>query len=379
LYLWHWPLIALASYHQERPLTALEATAVVAVSLVAAMLSWRYVERPFRKSHHASERPALSPTDRRFAIRIALGVALMASVALVLKIEKGLPQRYNAGVRTALEQMVSVNPLRGSCDGYENIFAHDDVCNVGRKKAPGESYEVALFGDSMADHWSSLVDKYADQHALAARQVTNSACALLLGAKIASSPARQVRECTLYHQEAEKFIAANPGLKLAVISGFWEGWLWGLEHPGQLYPEGRVAMWTGAGSPPVPHFRAILRKTVEAFTSHGIKVLLIGQTPRYLMLPMRCAVASIAAGADTAQCGKPSALARSELAASDAALTELARDMPLVSVALPSEFMCRKANCALVEKSTFLYKNGGHINRFGAVVLGEFIAFPELK
>src|SRR5205807_671338 len=50
LYLWHWPLLSLASYSLERQLTAPEALSVVAVSAGLAVASWRYVEQPFRVS-----------------------------------------------------------------------------------------------------------------------------------------------------------------------------------------------------------------------------------------------------------------------------------------------------------------------------------------
>ncbi len=48
LYLWHWPLLALGRYYAVRDLTAVETTVVLAVAALAAVASWRYVERPFR-------------------------------------------------------------------------------------------------------------------------------------------------------------------------------------------------------------------------------------------------------------------------------------------------------------------------------------------
>jgi peptidoglycan/LPS O-acetylase OafA/YrhL len=378
LYLWHWPLIALASYRLERPLTAVEAAAVIAVSAVIAFLSWRYVERPFRASHTATTARVLTGADRRFAFGATLGVALMASVAFCLKIEKGFPQRYEASVRTLLEQMVTPSATRGQCDGFENVFANDGTCNFGRKKAAGESYEVAIFGDSMADQWSPLIAKFSVEHKLAGRQVTNSGCPMLRDpSKLGMAP----DDCKDYQREAEKFVTANPNLKLAIISGFWEGWLWRTENPHLQYSEGMALQSTLAQTTikATPRFDAALNETIQFFTGRGIKVMLLGQTPRYLALPLRCVVSNIARGHEASACGKPAAAARQELVLSNSALGKAARENPQVTLSLPIDYICAGDNCLLMLKDTFLYKNGGHINPLGALVFGDFVRFPELK
>src|SRR5262249_38879271 len=48
LYLWHWPLLALARYHLDRPLRWTELSAIVGASLLAAIATYRYVELPAR-------------------------------------------------------------------------------------------------------------------------------------------------------------------------------------------------------------------------------------------------------------------------------------------------------------------------------------------
>jgi peptidoglycan/LPS O-acetylase OafA/YrhL len=385
LYLWHWPLIALASYRIERPLVPVEAAAVIAVSALMAFLSWRFVERPFRSRHiggtsNEPARQALPQVDRRFVAGALSGVVLAACVALVLKIERGFPQRYHAGVRAVLEQMVSGNPVRSSCDNYQNIFRNDAVCNFGRKKTAGESYEVAVFGDSMADHWTPLVAKFAQLKNLAGRQVTNGGCGLFFGVDIPATPGAKARECAAYQREAEKFIAENPKLKVAVISGYWEKWLGRIEAQ-KILTEAELPVSKTAigGAIAAPRFDAVLAKTVKVFTDRGIKVLLIGQIPGYPELPVRCVVASIEEGSDAAKCGKPKTAAIAELATSNQALTRAAGNSPLVSTDLPLDYMCQTDRCSPILKGTYLYHDGGHLNRYGSEILGEFLRFPELN
>lgn len=58
LYLWHWPLLVFARHFAIRELTAAERLGVLLASVVLAMASWRYIERPFRGGATASCRDA---------------------------------------------------------------------------------------------------------------------------------------------------------------------------------------------------------------------------------------------------------------------------------------------------------------------------------
>jgi len=84
LYLWHWPLIVLATAWIGRPLTLPEGLAVVTASFAPAWLSRRYVEEPVRRSRPLTARPIL-------ALRLGLaltcvgvfsGLGLLAAVWL---------------------------------------------------------------------------------------------------------------------------------------------------------------------------------------------------------------------------------------------------------------------------------------------------------
>lgn len=382
LYLWHWPLIALSSYHLERALSVSDAIGVVAVSFGVAYLSWRYVERPFRASPEhggaaALRAPMLSAADKRFVVGALTGVALCVGAAGGLKIFKGLPQRYDSTARMLLQQMVTGNPLRSACDDHQNIFRNDTICNFGRKKAPGASYEVALFGDSMADHWGPLVAKYAEENNLAGRQVTNGGCGLLFGVEIPAWPLAKLKECSAYQTEAEKFLAANPGLKVAVISGFWEKWLGRLEDPAQRVdvPVNRVS---DADGDPTPKFTAAMDSTLKAFTDRGVKVVLIGQIPIYSPLPVRCIVKAAQAGLPGDTCGMSRDSAFAQLKRSDEALKRAASRHPGVSVSLPSDYMCQETRCSPFLDGRFLYKNDGHVNQAGAETLRKYVTFPSL-
>ncbi|HMN36965.1 MAG TPA: acyltransferase family protein [Hyphomicrobium sp.] len=370
-YLWHWPLISLLSYRLERPLYAHEAAAVVGLAFVISVASWRFVERPFRVPRERGLSAHAGRPDARFALQSVAAVLAIVAIAVALKVGRGFPQRYDAQVQTAMKQMVSGNPIRGACDNYENIFRNDDVCSIGRKRRPGQSYEVALFGDSMADHWTPMVAKYATEQNLTFRQVTNGGCGLFFGIAIPARPAAKANECSHYQQEAKKFIGANPGLKVAVLSGYWEKWLSRIEFPehAQDFAPPNVQR--------TPKFDAVLKQTLDVFTSKGIRVVLIGQIPVYGMLPVRCVVSRIEHKEDAASCGLTRQAAAAQMHLSNAALERAASENPMVTVSLPAHYMCQEKMCSPVMGGTLLYKNASHVNRYGAVALRRFVEFPN--
>lgn len=378
LYLWHWPLIALASYRLERPLNAGEASLIVLISVAVAIFSWRWIERPFRSSHRPADAPSgkaatRTSSDGKFVVAALSCVVVMATAAGTIKGMKGFPNRFASDSRRVLSQLVAGNPVRMACDNYENIFANDDVCNFGKKRDPGDSYEIALFGDSMGDHWAQLVAKYAEDHNLAGRQVTNGGCALLFDVPVPGETEDKTVECASYQTEAKKFIDLNPKLKIAVISAYWEKWLRLLDFAAAQ--DAKSADHAGRSK---LNFDSALEKTVRAFTDRGIKVVMIGQIPTYAVLPVRCIIGAIENHRDASTCGMSKTAALEELKLSNAALLRVAAANPGVSVSLPSDFMCQEQRCSPMMDGILLYKNGGHVNQFGSKLLERFVKFPQL-
>jgi peptidoglycan/LPS O-acetylase OafA/YrhL len=72
-YLWHWPTIAFARIALGRELSPILMTLAVAASFAAAVISWRFIETPFR-------RPSKLP-DPRLLLRYAAALGASLGVA----------------------------------------------------------------------------------------------------------------------------------------------------------------------------------------------------------------------------------------------------------------------------------------------------------
>ncbi|HET6389376.1 acyltransferase family protein [Hyphomicrobium sp.] len=372
LYLWHWPLLALASYRLERPLHASEAAHIVVVSVIAAVISWRWIERPFRTSRPADG--ARDPFDLKFVATALSCLLIMAVAGGAIKAMRGWPERFGPEARRVLNQLVAGNPHRKACDMLENVFANDGICNFGKRRPAGASYEIALFGDSMGDHWAPLVAKYAEDHHLSGRQVTNGGCALLFGVALPAEDEDKTQECAAYQREAMKFIERNPGLKIAVISNYWEKWLFRVNAAAAAKGKGADQ----SSRPAALDFEQALKETVRTFTGHGIKVVMIGQIPSYGGLPVRCIISAVESHRDVSNCGMSKMEAVDSLKRSNDALTRVAARNPRVSLSLPVEFMCGEERCSPIMDGVLLYKNGGHVNQYGSQLLGRFVKFPSI-
>ena len=51
LYLWHWPILVFGHLIANHPLRAAERVGLVGLTFIVSWLSWRFVERPFRRAH----------------------------------------------------------------------------------------------------------------------------------------------------------------------------------------------------------------------------------------------------------------------------------------------------------------------------------------
>jgi len=176
LYLWHWPVIVLHSYgisvNRESllphryvglfPFIRVDMFAEIAISFLLAVLSWRFVERPFRsRSRRISRRPL-------FALSAAVMVLLIAFSASVIFAD-GFKARFSPqSVKIASYLAIKDGGVAGGAGGCFIVDGgptalDNDKClrTVDGKK------NYLLIGDSFAGAlWSGLSSSLPDDHVL---------------------------------------------------------------------------------------------------------------------------------------------------------------------------------------------------------------------
>lgn len=195
-YLWHWPLLVMAPVlFPDHPLQV--TVAAVALSLVLAELSYRFVEKPFR--HHVALR---LPTGGVVAAALTGTVATAGALTLTKRDSAGeqLSERQRL-LLAAREDRPTLYAL-GCHVGLTEM--HVGECTVGLRDS---LHVVVLFGDSHAAHWYPARDRLAIDLGWKLVSITKPACPSVEAAVLLESHWCPYHECTAWGAAALRRIA----------------------------------------------------------------------------------------------------------------------------------------------------------------------------
>ncbi|WP_334146070.1 acyltransferase family protein [Hyphomicrobium sp.] len=361
IYLYHWPILAFATYTLGRAPQPAEAAALMALAMGLAALSWLFVEQKLTRAIGLYTASPLSLMGRTLAASGAFVVFGLAGLA-----GEGWPQRLDEPTALVYRAATSSNPLRHSCDGYDLAFSHQDACTFGAPLGK-TGYEIAVFGDSNADHFVPMIAKLAARAKLPGRQVTQSMCGPLIGAKRMRAENVE-RACTAYQRTILDFLDRNPNLKIAVLSSAWSSYT--KASANKLFPE-------AASGEPRP-FADFARHTIDTLRRRGIKVLVIGQVPHFRTFSLSCLVNAARLDTEAMDCTIPRAQVDRELDPSQTAFRAIAASDPGVTFLDMVDLLCTRDRCSAFKDDILLYRDRGHLNGLGAAYLARYATLPSV-
>ena len=251
LYLWHWPLIVFAEYRQGVDLRPLQSAAVIAVSLAAAWLSWRYVEQPFRDHRRFDSRKIFHWSAGSI---VALALASMALVSL-----GGWSTRFPAATVQLAAAKTDFSPARGTCLP-DREGADLTRCVLGGKAAPA----AMIWGDSHGIELAWALGERLARQGKSLAQRTLPDCPPALDYDIPGKA-----DCSRFNARVMQEIEGNRDIKTVYLAGFWAS---------ERYRD------TGVLSR--------LDQTIKRLLASGKQVVLIGAVPRQdFEVPRRLAIA----------------------------------------------------------------------------------------
>lgn len=273
LYLWHWPIFVLFRMEAGSIVLSVGAgAAAIALSLVCAWASWRFVEQPFRARAGGS----FSRTDifRLAAAATAIGVG---SFGIVIAFD-GLPRRMSSDVRAQYVASGELGALEASCTVATVAPAR---CRLGAA-APAAHASVLLWGDSHAAAVAPGLNKFMKSRGLTGIAAYRAGCVPLLG-----TMRRDVGDgilCARFNNAVFEMLRQRDDLDTVVLVGRWA-----LAAEGQrLAAEGgrplvlrRVDDKTSNQDPVLDFrvFEAALTETVQAIRATGRTVIIVEGTP----------------------------------------------------------------------------------------------------
>jgi peptidoglycan/LPS O-acetylase OafA/YrhL len=166
LYLWHWPALVLPSSALGRPLHVIERFACIALTIVLAHLTNRFIEEPLRHIEIAPRRlylTALSTT----AVSLAVGFLITTTASSIIS-TRGV-QSYSFD----LKEVMAKPAVYGDNCHVNYGETKSGYCTYGDKTS---STTIVLYGDSHAAQWFPGLEQLAIQKHFKLISLTKSAC-----------------------------------------------------------------------------------------------------------------------------------------------------------------------------------------------------------
>jgi peptidoglycan/LPS O-acetylase OafA/YrhL len=350
LYLWHWPIITLyRHYNLNRPISVTEALCLTAVMAVASVLSWRYVEEPFRR--------APWPAWKSIGMGCATASAL-AAVSLIVIVSAGFPQRMppSATMYESLEGMWAWD-----CPQEKVIVqfgSRKRVCVLGANWDTAKAHGI-LIGDSHAGHMAPLLDVAAREADIALLQPELS-CMPLVGTtslkRYFPEQPNYSRNCTDAFAPMLAYLHQQDDVHVIVLAAAWSA------YPHEMYRRDGDARSRQIGIP------LMLQGIKEMAASFPRKqFLIISDVPRRQAFDVGCLARStliLRPACPDAMFVTPSTAAvLQEQVGTDAMIRSLPATIPNVTVSTPHDRMCGPDGCATVLNHEFIYRDAAHLRR----------------
>ncbi len=356
LYLWHWPVLVLARTVLARDLPLWLSLALLPLMFALAVLSWRFVERPFRRPRSGSgtRRPLLVATAA------ILAVAAAGSAVLALG---GLPGRFSPAVRVLATATDDTNPERARCDSpsLERIRS-GDLCVLG---APGMAPTTALVGDSFGDALSPGVVAAAEAQGRSVLVATRAGCRPLVGLTSVSPECARALDATV----AE--VAATPSVTTVVLVGRWSTMVEGVRLGAYSGVESYLADARTTAPGPQENravFSRSLARTVAAL-GQGKRVWVVAGVPEQEVLVPQALTTRAVLGL-----GPLEGVSRESYDARQASTLSLLAAGTGYDVIDVGAAACDDAQCPVVADGRSLYADDNHPSRYGAERLAPLFA-----
>ena len=266
LYLWHWPVIVFLKYTFISEVTSIHLIGSLVFSFVVAVLSWKYIETPFRQKTYCGKRKKL------FAVAAILSVLFIVTGTVLYKTD-GVPGRFP-------EHVSRHQKTHSAFDGIRGLSQLSETGTLPVIGAEGESAKgsMLVWGDSHMGALMPLFDKLGKEHGIRIYPVaTPGICPTAETYSASSSHAGKDPGTPVL-----KFLEANP-IKHVFMTSRWDLYVYGLPGGEKNYLLSDAETRSRTPEEAAPIFVKYLRKTVSRLNELGIKVWLmrdVGLQPR---------------------------------------------------------------------------------------------------
>lgn len=348
LYLWHWPILAFIRYSSIE-LTLLVQLAVIALTYILSMFSYRFIEEPFRNIKLNQFTP--------IALKLyCLPAALIIAFVLFGINQKGFENRFSDELviqEKALNSFASDS--RKNCHSAlrDSERLPQKNCTIGQNK-PNE-IKVFVIGDSHANHIVPFIDVLTKDATLTGQDYTLDRCLPFINLGWGSN-LYKANVCKNRNELAFNHVRDNQ-FDYVVLAASWPE-----IATRRIFTERRV---TDDGKK-LSLLTAQFEKTLDWIKSSGAIPVIVEDIPTLGGLSPKCTIKkelfNQALNCETSR-------NKNELIGE--LIQKIQISNPDVVIIKPQELICKNNVCQMAIGGIPLYRDEDHLNEVGAAKLGE--------
>lgn len=359
LYLWHWVFIALSRYILLRGFQLHESLAVIAVSFIFSIISWRYIEQPFR-----GQRSILSERRAVFLFAIVL-ISVVAMSGEYIRRQDGMPYRYPEAQALELSNSISKYCRR-------DAIATVDGAKVFKIGSDNTKPSFLLWGDSHAERLMPSLYEMGCKHGKSGYAITRGEHPPLLGIKIFNG--RNYDEnASGFNDAVLSFVESHPEVRTVILAG-----IWGRYANGHRYRETASTVdLIDTKEPNVPYSNLVLLRkglfrTVNSLHKIGRKVIIVNDVPELgVSARHKYWISSVVfAGNHLGHHFSDELPSRSDYALWNRGVDRIMNDLALldnVSILHAEEsFFSQEGRVLMIADGVLLYDDADHLSSYGA-------------
>ena len=353
LYLWHWPVLVLSRSYFDGYAGVAEPAFWMAVSLLLAALSWRFVERPFRGAAMPSARAVFSTAGLASFTLLALGSGVYLT--------QGMPARFDRQVRVHINASADFLQDFSRCKiAASGPFAGLEICPIGPES---DRPEVLIWGDSHLRAYYEGIAQVARETDVPALVVWHAGCPPLFGVQkheTAATPAEDAA-CNAANITLQSAMADTTDIKRILLVGRWsyyaQGSGYGIDSANKIILTGE-------------DFATAATATINELARRFDEVFVLRQAPEIPQYDSRVIARRLAHGdlSDEGALAEIITVSRADLQAR-IALGEApfrALDGKNMTFLDPWPMLCDASQCSAIQDGQGLYFDNNHITNTAA-------------
>ncbi len=360
-YLWHWPALVYMKYISSN--TGELALGIMLVStFFISVLSWKYIETPFRKKRYLVKR------ERYLAVSAVTSMVFISVGGFIYKSE-GLPGRLSEPVANVVSAYKDINPMREKCMMPDlDKIKEANICQT--LTVEGTDPKFLLWGDSHADAIQPALNINSNKYGINGYVAAYPGCPPILD----HYQKRRGKSfyCKEFNDEVFSLVKRE-NIKYVILAASWFNWA---RSDTNIYFKTRDNQHGGYDNIVIEGVDATINKLI----SEGVHVYFMRSIPIATFDPPR----RLGIYFQLREKIETPSIAKQRYMAKRRITDELIRrniNKEKFTVIDPVEALCEKDICKVLYKSKSLYSNGGHLSSYGAeFVSGIFdVVFKDLK